>query len=82
MTKRRCRKGDLLFRKNDLANEMFLVVKGTYRVCELNKLINPGEIFGELGLLTSEQRQNAIYRMHRKRTRARDCLRQSPRALL
>ena len=57
MTKRRCRKGDLLFRKNDLANEMFLVVKGTYRVCELNKLINPGEIFGELGLLTSEQRR-------------------------
>jgi CRP-like cAMP-binding protein len=57
MTKRKCRKGDLLFRKNDLANEMFLVVKGTYRVSELDKFIRSGEIFGELGLLTSEQRR-------------------------
>ena len=57
MTKRKCRQGDLLFRKNDLANEMFLVVKGTYRIPELNKTFQPGEIFGELGLLTSEQRR-------------------------
>lgn len=57
MTKRRCRKGDLLFRKNDLAGEMFLIVKGTYRIPELNKTFQPGEIFGELGLLTSEQRR-------------------------
>jgi Cyclic nucleotide-binding domain len=57
MTKRKCRQGDLLFRKNDLANEMFLAAKGTYRVPELNKTIKSGEIFGELGLLTSEQRR-------------------------
>jgi len=57
MTKRKCRQGELLFRKNDLANEMFLVVKGTYRIPELNKTFQPGEIFGELGLLTSEQRR-------------------------
>jgi hypothetical protein len=57
MTKRRYRKGDLLFRNNDLANERFVAVKGAYCVCELNKLIKPGEIFGELGLLTSEQRR-------------------------
>jgi CRP-like cAMP-binding protein len=47
----------LLFRKNDLASEMFLAVKGTYRIPELNKTFQPGEIFGELGLLTSEQRR-------------------------
>ncbi len=57
MTKRKCRQGDLLFRKNDLANEMFLAAKGTYLVSELNKTIKSGEIFGELGLLTSEQRR-------------------------
>jgi hypothetical protein len=57
MTKRKCRQGDLLFRKHDLANEMFLAVKGTYRVPELNKTIQSGQIFGELGLLTSEQRR-------------------------
>jgi CRP-like cAMP-binding protein len=57
MTKRKCRQGDVLFRKNDLANEMFLAAKGTYRVTELNKTIKSGEIFGEMGLLTSEQRR-------------------------
>jgi hypothetical protein len=57
MTKRKCRTGDVLFRKNDLANEMFLSVKGRYRIPELDKTMRPGEIFGELGLLTSEQRR-------------------------
>jgi CRP-like cAMP-binding protein len=57
MTKRKCRQGDLLFRKHDLADEMFLAVKGTYLVPELNKPLRPGEIFGEMGLLTSEQRR-------------------------
>jgi hypothetical protein len=57
MTKRKCRTGDVLFRKNDLANEMFLSVKGRYRIPELDKTVRPGEIFGELGLLTSEQRR-------------------------
>jgi cyclic nucleotide-binding protein len=57
MTKRKCRAGDLLFRKNDLADEMFLPVKGTFRIPELDKTIRSGEIFGELGLLTSEQRR-------------------------
>jgi hypothetical protein len=57
MTKRKYRQGDMLFRKNDLANEMFLVVKGRYRVPELNLTFGPGEIFGELGLLTSDQRR-------------------------
>ena len=57
MTKRKCREGDVLFRKNDEANEMFLAVKGAYIIPELDKAIQPGEIFGELGLLTSEQRR-------------------------
>jgi CRP-like cAMP-binding protein len=64
MTKRKCRQGDVLFRKNDLATEMFLAAKGTYRVTELNKTIQSGEIFGELGLLTSE----------RRRTQSVDCV--------
>ena len=36
---------------------MFLAVKGTYAIPELDKTIQAGEIFGELGLLTSEQRR-------------------------
>jgi hypothetical protein len=54
MTKRKYRQGDFLFRKGDLADEMFLAVKGTYFVPELSKTFRPGELFGEMGLLTSE----------------------------
>jgi CRP-like cAMP-binding protein len=53
MKKRKYHKGDVVFRKGDSANEMFLVGKGKYRVPELNIDLLPGQIFGELGLLTS-----------------------------
>jgi len=53
MTRRRYRAGDILFRKGDLADEMFLAVKGRYLVSELNIELQPGQIFGELGLITS-----------------------------
>ena len=54
MKKRKYRKGDILFRKGDLADEMFLVGKGKYRVLELDIQLQPGQIFGELGLLTPD----------------------------
>ena len=59
MSTRKYRAGDVLFRKGDLATEMFLIVKGRYRVSELNIELEPGQIFGELGLLTSNNRRTA-----------------------
>ena len=53
MTKRNYRQGDMIFRKGDLADEMYLAVKGKYLVSELNIELRPGAIFGEMGLLTS-----------------------------
>jgi CRP-like cAMP-binding protein len=53
MKKRKYRAGDLVFRKGDPANEMLLVGTGKYRIPELNIELRPGEIFGEMGLLTS-----------------------------
>ena len=53
MKRRGYRKGEVLFRKGDLADEMFLIVKGRYRVSELDIELKPGHIFGEMGLLTS-----------------------------
>lgn len=53
MKRRRYGKGDVLFRKGDLADEMFLIVNGKYRVSDLNIELKPGHIFGEMGLLTS-----------------------------
>jgi len=57
MKKRRYRKGDILFRRGDLANEMFVVSKGKYWIPELDQQLQPGEIFGELGLLTPGYRR-------------------------
>jgi CRP-like cAMP-binding protein len=59
MKKRKYRKGDILFRKGDPADEMFLVGKGKYRIPELDIDLRPGEIFGEMGLLTSGSQRTA-----------------------
>ena len=48
MKKRKYRKGDILFRKGDPANEIFLVGKGRYRVLELDNELQAGQVFGEL----------------------------------
>jgi CRP-like cAMP-binding protein len=53
MKKRKYQKGEILFRKGDPANEMFLISSGKYRIPELGIDLRPGEIFGEMGLLTS-----------------------------
>jgi len=53
MKNRKYRKGDIIFRKGDPADEMFLVDKGKFRVIELGSELQPGQIFGELGLLTT-----------------------------
>jgi hypothetical protein len=55
MRRRRYRRGDLLFSKGDLAEEMFYTMSGRYRVGALDAEIGPGEVFGELGLLAPEQ---------------------------
>jgi CRP-like cAMP-binding protein len=55
MTKRRHSAGDELFRKDDRANEMFFVLSGRFRLKELGMEIAPGQVVGELGLLSPDQ---------------------------
>jgi hypothetical protein len=57
MTKRRFRKGQVLFHKGDPAEEMYLTVKGKFLVTEINVEITPGHIFGEMGLLSPGNRR-------------------------
>jgi len=52
MTPRNYRKGDVLFRKGDVATEMFLTVTGKFLVTEIGIEIPPGQILGELGFLS------------------------------
>jgi CRP-like cAMP-binding protein len=61
MTKRKCRKGEVIFRKGELAESMYVAAKGKYLVSELNIELRPGQVFGEMGLITSgSQRTQSI----------------------
>jgi hypothetical protein len=61
MTKRKYRQGEVVFRKGDSADEMFLVVTGKFLVSEIGVELQPGQVFGEMGLLTTSlQRTQSV----------------------
>jgi CRP-like cAMP-binding protein len=51
MTRRRTKPEQVLFRKGDLAEAMYLVVSGRFLLKEINMQIEAGAVVGELGLL-------------------------------
>jgi hypothetical protein len=51
MDKRKLEAGEILFRRGDVADEMFFVISGRLRLRELGVDILPGALVGELGLL-------------------------------
>lgn len=57
MTPRRYKKGDVLFRKGDVANEMFLTVTGKFLVTEIGVELPPGRLMGELGFAAPKNRR-------------------------
>jgi hypothetical protein len=59
MTARKYRKGDVLFRKDDVAHEMLLTVTGTFLVTEIGVKLPPGQLMGELGFLSRDNRRTA-----------------------
>ena len=59
MAERHFRKGDLLFAKGELADEMFCVVSGRYLLVELGIELEPAQVVGELGFLAPDNRRTA-----------------------
>jgi CRP-like cAMP-binding protein len=59
MTQRKYRQGDVLCRKGDAANEMFLTVNGKFLVAEFGIDLPPGSPVGELGFLTPNNQRTA-----------------------
>jgi len=59
MTERKYRKGDVLCKKGDSANEMFLTVTGKFLVKEINVELPPGNLMGELGFLSPDNKRTA-----------------------
>ena len=57
MHKHSYKKGDVLFRKDDHAEEMFYIVSGTCRVKELGLDLKPGQLVGEMGFLTPDHKR-------------------------
>ena len=59
MTERKYRKGDVLIKKGDTANEMFLTVTGKFLVTEIGVELPPGRLMGEFGFLALDKRRTA-----------------------
>src|ERR1700691_4265189 len=59
MTERQYKKGDVLFKKDDTADEMFLTVTGNFLVKEINVELPPGRLMGELGFLSPDNKRTA-----------------------
>jgi len=57
MNRRIYRRGDVLFRKGQLANEMFLTVTGKFLVREIGVELPPGRLMGELGFVTPNNKR-------------------------
>lgn len=61
MTRSQCKKGDVLFAKNAIADAMYYTVSGRYRLTELGIDIGPGQLIGELGMLAPSNRRTASF---------------------
>jgi hypothetical protein len=59
MTERKYRKGNILMKKGDAADEMLLTVTGKFLVKEIGVELPPGQLMGELGFLTPDNRRTA-----------------------
>jgi hypothetical protein len=59
MTRRRFRRGAVLFRKHDRGREMFYVLRGEIHLPELGKTIRAGAVLGEISLFAPDKRRTA-----------------------
>lgn len=57
MHKHSYKKGEILFRKGDRAEEMFYIVSGTCHIVGLDLNLGAGQMVGELGFLTPDQQR-------------------------
>jgi CRP/FNR family cyclic AMP-dependent transcriptional regulator len=54
MARRRHKAGDVLFRRGDVADEMFIPLSGRFRLAELGADVPFGQMVGELGFLAPD----------------------------
>jgi CRP/FNR family transcriptional regulator, cyclic AMP receptor protein len=59
MTTRRFAQGEILFRKNDPAHEMFYVLSGEIHLRELDRTIGAGSVLGEISMFSPDRARTA-----------------------
>jgi CRP/FNR family cyclic AMP-dependent transcriptional regulator len=59
MTKRDLRAGETLFRIGEKADRLYYLSSGTLELAELGKILQPGAIFGEIGVFARNQERTA-----------------------
>lgn len=55
--RRAVRAGETIFRRGDAADEALFVLSGRFRALEADVVLDPGEVIGELGLITKEHKR-------------------------
>ncbi|MGH6674507.1 MAG: Crp/Fnr family transcriptional regulator [Xanthobacteraceae bacterium] len=61
MTSRRCRDGEIIFRKGEAAEQMFYAVSGLFRLAEIGVEVAPGEIVGEIGFVAPDKKRTLTF---------------------
>lgn len=57
MKHRPCTTGEIIFRKNDDADAMYVIASGAFRLIETSVVVDVGQLVGEIGLLTQNQKR-------------------------
>ncbi len=61
MSKRACKAGEIIFRKDDLASALFYTVSGSYRLNEIEADVGPGQLIGEIGLIAPDNKRTLSF---------------------
>jgi CRP/FNR family transcriptional regulator, cyclic AMP receptor protein len=62
MKRERAASGTVLFREGDTADKMYLIQRGRVRLLGIDKILGPGDVMGEIGVLSAAQSRTATAR--------------------
>ena len=57
MKHRRLAAGAVFFNRGDAAQEVFYIISGAVRLVELDRVLGPGELLGEMGIFTDDAKR-------------------------
>ena len=62
MKPRKLKAGDILFRRGDIADRLYMLADGRLELVEIRHEIGPGRVFGEIALFSPDHRRTATAR--------------------